>query len=144
MRQLVGLAALPVAGKDPVEVLPVLIDHGHCAVLKAGAVSKRDDDHVATQRRNVQFIGKLNGRLDADVLRVVYAGCDQHGFPRLIAAEQHMGDVQLRTLHMDMILNSFARHQIVPGDGLDLHGNLQVVFIKVSCRGLFYKPPRGM
>ena len=116
MRQLVGLAALPVAGKDPVEVLPVLIDHGHCAVLKTGAVSQRDDDHVAVQRRDVQFIGKLNGCLDADVLRVVYAGGDQHGWPRLIAAEQHMRDVQLRTLHMDMILNSFARHQIVPGD----------------------------
>ena len=64
VREPVRLAALPVAGKDAVEIFAVLKHTGHGAVFKAGAVGQGQDDHAAVKLFRVQLAGQLDGRLD--------------------------------------------------------------------------------
>ena len=146
--QALRLAAVPVAWEDAVEVLAVLEDAGHSAVFKARAVGQRDDDHAAVQRRDVEFLGELDGGLDADVFRIVDACGNEYGRPRLPPAEQDVRDMQFGALHMDMIFDGFAGCQFVPGDGFELHGGLQKrfspVFYTLSSAGILHNPPGGM
>ena len=60
------------------------------------------------------------------------AGGDQNGRPRLLAAEQYMGHVQLGALHVDMIFDGFARRQCMPGDASTAH----VYFPCFTCQTL--------
>ena len=144
MRQPLGLAPFPVAGEHAVEIFAVLEDAGHGAVFKARTVDQRNKDHVAAQYGNVKLIGQLDGRLNADIFRVVDACGDQHSRSRLLTAEQDVRDVQLGALHVDVIFYRFARRQLVPGDHFCLHGSLRFYFITVSRATPFDKPPRGI
>ena len=49
VREALRFTAFPVAGKDAVEVFPVLINPGHGAIFKTGAVGQRDKDDAAVQ-----------------------------------------------------------------------------------------------
>lgn len=132
MRQPLGLAPLPVAGEHAVEIFSVLKDAGHGAVFKARTVDQRNKDHVAAQRGNVKLIGQLDGRLNADIFRVVDARRDEHGRSRLLTAEQDVRNVQLGALHVDMIFYRFARRQLVPGDHFCLHGSLHLFCYRIT------------
>ena len=142
----VGLTALAVAGEDPVQILPVLIDAGHGPVFKAGAIGKRQNDHVAAQICHVQLVGQLNCCLDPHILGIVDPGGDQHGRPGLFTAQQDMRDMQLRTFHMNMVFDGFSGHELMSGDHFYAHSKLLApgFFIPYHRRCTSHKPPGGI
>ena len=142
----VGLTALAVAGEDPVQILPVLIDAGHGSVFKAGAIGKRQNDDVAVQVCHVQLVGQLNCCLDPHILGIVDPGGDQHGRPGLFTAQQDMRDMQLRTFHMNMVFDGFSGHELMSGDHFYAHSKLLApgFFIPYHRRCTSHKPPGGI
>ena len=110
--------SLRISGENAVQVLAILIDQTHGAMLKAADVDQWNDDHISLQFFRLKFFCKFHCCLDSHILRTVYSCRDQDRrsvFHSAYHSCRHCYAVSC-DLNFPLCLLSFFNHPVINFD----------------------------